>query len=293
MKNKLSPNTINALFQLQKDEITGSLLYKYIARRQKDPYNKNIFEEFAQVEYKHYETWKSYTETDVAPNYLKIFTFKVLSFLLGVTFTVKYLEKSEYTGIKNLNTIASEIPYAKEMVKDEQTHEYALISMLDEERLQYVGSMVLGLNDALVELSGAIAGFTFALANTRLIALSAIITGVSATLSMAASSYLAERAEGNNKALKSSIYTGITYLITVVLMITPYLLLPNDQYVTALGIMLLVVISIILFFSYYLSVTKSLPFLSRFLEMALISLGVSAISFAIGLVAKSLLGIDI
>ena len=47
--------------------------------------------------------------------------------------------------------------------------------------------MVLGLNDALVELTGTIAGLTFVLTNTTLIAMAGIITGIAATLSMAAS----------------------------------------------------------------------------------------------------------
>ncbi|MEG2082956.1 MAG: rubrerythrin family protein, partial [Oscillospiraceae bacterium] len=76
-----------------------------------------------------------------------------------------------------------EVPEAAQISHEEEIHENALIEMLDEERLQYVGSMVLGLNDALVELTGTIAGMTFALMNTRLVALSGIITGVSATLS--------------------------------------------------------------------------------------------------------------
>ena len=73
------------------------------------------------------------------------------------------------------------------MYKSEQEHEAALIELIDEERLRYISSMVLGLNDALVELTGALAGFTFALGNTTTIAMAGFITGSAATLSMAAS----------------------------------------------------------------------------------------------------------
>jgi len=73
--------------------------------------------------------------------------------------------------------------------------------------------MVLGLNDALVELTGTLAGLTFALKNTRLIALSGLITGIAATLSMAASEYLSARTEQeSSRALKSSLYTGGAYV---------------------------------------------------------------------------------
>ena len=165
--------------------------------------------------------------------------------------------------------------------------------MLDEERLHYVGSMVLGLNDALVELTGSLAGFTFAMQNTRLIALSGLIIGISATFSMASSEFLAARSEGRTDALKSCTYTGIAYLITVILLILPYLLLSTTQYVAALVCMLAIVILIIAGFTYYTSVAQDQPFKSRFVEMAGISISVAVISFVVGVLAKQLLGVDI
>src|SRR5690606_11013439 len=98
---------------------------------------------------------------------------------------------------------------------EEQEHEQALIGMLDEDRLQYVGSMVLGLNDALVELTGTLAGLSFALQNNKLVALSGLITGISATFSMASSEYLSARSEGDNNAIKSALYTGVMYIFAV------------------------------------------------------------------------------
>lgn len=249
--------------------------------------------EIAKSERSHYETWKEYTGQDMRPNWLIITFFKVISRILGDTFTIKFFEQGENFGAKELQSIEKEIPEARAIIDEEEEHENRLMALVDEERLHYIGSMVLGLNDALVELTGTIAGLTFALANTRLVALSAIITGVSATLSMAASNYLAERANGNANALKSSLYTGSAYLITVTLMVLPYLLLPNRLYLAAFGIMLGVVVLIILLFNYYISVAQNSPFLRRFGEMAVISLSVAAISFGIGLLAKTLLGIDV
>ena len=165
---------------------------------------------------------------------------------------------------------------------------------MDEERLQYVGSMVLGLNDALVELTGTLAGLTLALQNTKLIALSGLITGVSATLSMASSEFLSARSEGREDAFKSCVYTGIAYCITVALLVLlPYLVFDDEHYLHALGTMLVTVVLIILVFTYYISVAKDLDFKKRFWEMALISLSVAAFSFVIGLLVKEALGIDI
>jgi VIT1/CCC1 family predicted Fe2+/Mn2+ transporter len=86
-------------------------------------------------------------------------------------------------------------------------------------------------------------------------------------------------------------YTGIAYLFTVAFMVLPYLLL--ESYVLALVLMLAAVVVIIMLFTYYTSVAKDLPFGRRFLEMALISLGVAAISFVIGILVKRFLGIEI
>lgn len=203
------------------------------------------------------------------------------------------MEQLEQVGIKDLNEIIKEIPEAKNIITQEEEHEDKLIALIDEEKLKYVGSMVLGLNDALVELSGTIAGMTFALANTKLVALAAIITGFAATLSMAASNYLAERANGSGTAVRSSVYTGMAYLITVVLLVLPYLVLPNEFYMTAFSIMIAIVILIILCFNFYVSVVQSTNFWPRFTEMAIISLGIAALSFAIGIIAKHVLGVDI
>jgi VIT1/CCC1 family predicted Fe2+/Mn2+ transporter len=293
MKKELSPALRRRILKMQKAELDGSILYEYIARRQKLDGNAEALMEMSRSERSHYEMWKSYTGQELRPNYLKVALFKVVSRIFGDTFTIKFFERSEELGINDLKEVKEVIPEAGAVMAEEEEHERRLMAMVDEECLHYVGAMVLGLNDALVELTGAIAGLTFALANTKLVALSAIITGASATLSMAASNYLAERADGNSKALKSSAYTGIAYLVTVVLMVAPYLLLPDSLYMVAFAVMLSVVILIILLFNYYISVAQDKPFLRRFGEMAAISLGVAAISFVIGLAAKALLGVDL
>jgi len=192
-----------------------------------------------------------------------------------------------------LKLLKKEIPEVKKIIADELKHEKQLIEMLDEDRLNYVGAMVLGLNDALVELTGTIAGLTFVLMNTTLIAMAGIITGIAATLSMAASNYLAERADGNPNALKASFYTGIAYLVTVVFLVLPYLLFPQNMFVPALICMIAIVVFLVFIFNFYIAVVKSESFWPKFLEMATISLSVALISFLIGLGAKMCFGIEV
>ena len=281
------------LLAYQRDEETDHLIYTHLARREKNEANHKILARIAADEKEHAAFWGGYTGEKVGPDRLKVLWYSLCAIIFGYTFVIKLMEKGEYTSNRGYSLLVETLPQVKKLIADEQRHEEELTAMLDEERLKYVGAMVLGLNDALVELSGALAGLTLALADTRLVALTGIVTGGAATLSMAASNYLAEKADGHDDALKSSIYTGVAYLVTVVLLVTPYLLFPSDMYVAALLAMLLMVIVIIFVFNYYVAVAKSLPFTRRFTEMAVISLGVAAISFGIGLVAKWVLGVEI
>ena len=154
-----------------------------------------------------------------------------------------------------------------------------------------MGSIVLGLSDALVELTGALAGFTLALQDAKLIALTGLITGIAAALSMGASEYLSTRMEETAKnPLRASFYTVGAYLITVTILTMPFLILKN--YYLSLSCTLSGALLIIALFSYYISVAKDTPFRRRFLEMAGLSLSVAAFSFILGLAIRTFLGIE-
>ncbi|MBQ4620542.1 MAG: VIT1/CCC1 transporter family protein [Clostridia bacterium] len=289
----ISEKAMALIEKMQQNEVTESVIYKKIARFAKGEENKKTLLRLSKEEAAHAEIWKKYTGKMPKAQKLKAFWFAIVARILGFTFAVKLMEKGEEGAQDEYETLLSEIPESAEIRTQEEEHEHALLDMLDEERLNYVGSMVLGLNDALVELTGSLAGFTFAMQNTRLIALSGLIIGISATFSMASSEFLAGRSEGRTDALKSCTYTGIAYLITVVALILPYLLFPAHQYVAALICMLIVVVLIIAGFTYYTSVAQEKPFKSRFLEMALISIGVAVVSFFVGILAKKFLGVDL
>ena len=288
----ISKENMDTILAMQQSELTESAIYKEIASFTKGE-NKETLLRLSQEEFAHSEIWKSYTNVEMKPEKLKVMWYKFLARTLGFTFAVKLMEKGEGVAQNTYEKLADEVPESLGIKAMEEEHEQALLGMLDEERLQYVGSMVLGLNDALVELTGTLAGLTFALQNTKLIALSGLITGISATLSMASSEFLAAKSEGRTDAFKSCTYTGIAYLFTVVFLIAPYLLLGNSQFMVALIIMLVTVVLIIAGFNFYLAVAQDEPFKKRFMEMAVISLGVAILSFVIGIFVKQFLGIDI
>ena len=293
MANTLSPKALAIVKKMQQNELTESVIYEKIARFAKGEENKQTLLRLAREERAHYEIWKNYTGISMKPEKGKVFKFTMIARILGFTFAVKLMERGEGHAQEEYALLAQEVEESTHIRQQEEEHEHALLGMLDEERLQYVGSMVLGLNDALVELTGSLAGFTFAMQNTRLIALSGLIIGISATFSMASSEFLAARSEGRSDALKSCTYTGIAYLITVIALILPYLIFSNTQYLLALVCMLAVVVLIIAGFTYYTSVAQDQPFQSRFWEMALISIGVAVVSFFVGVLAKRFLGVDL
>lgn len=292
-RKTISAQSLEVIRRMQQNEITEWATYRAIAGQIKDEANRAVLLRLADEEKAHAELWASYTGETKKPQRRKVLWRKICARLFGFTFTVKLMEKGEENAQDVYDKLAEEVPESVAIREQENAHEQALLELLDEERLQYVGSMVLGLNDALVELTGTLAGLTLAMQNTRLIALSGLITGISATLSMASSEFLSAKSEGRSDALKSCLYTGIAYVVTVALLILPYLLFSEANYLWALGVMLAIVILIIVLFNYYISVAKGLPFRRRFGEMALISLGVAALSFVIGLLVKQFLGIDI
>jgi len=283
---------IQQILIFQRNEITEHHIYKRLAMAIKSPQNREVIEKIAADELQHYHTWKKFTDQDIQPDRFKIGFYYLVSRLFGFTFGIKLMERGEEGAQINYGQLKGKVEGIEAIILDEDAHEQALIGMLDEESLRYAGSIVLGLNDALVELTGALAGFTLALQNTRLIALTGLITGVAAALSMAASEYLSTRSEETEKhPLKASIYTGIAYIITVAILILPYLILKN--YYACLALTLVLAVLIIALFNYYISVAKDQPFRVRFLEMAGVSLGVAAFSFALGYLIRSVLGVDV
>ncbi|MBD3590030.1 MULTISPECIES: VIT1/CCC1 transporter family protein [unclassified Bacteroides] len=282
---------INNFIRFQRNEITESILYERLALIEKDTNNSRTLKLIAAEEKSHYNILKKYTGKEVAPDYKRIARFYLLARTLGLTFAIKLMESSEENAHSNYDKYAN-IPDLQRLAQDEEVHEQKLIALINEEKLEYMGSVVLGLNDALVEFTGALAGFTLALNDSKLIALTGSITGIAAALSMASSEYLSTKSEGDDKKhpVKAAVYTGIAYLITVVSLVAPFILISNV--IIALAVMLSMALVIIALFNYYYSVARGESFRKRFTEMAVLSFSVAGISFLIGYALKTFTGID-
>jgi VIT1/CCC1 family predicted Fe2+/Mn2+ transporter len=290
-EHKLDAKTADFIKKAKRAELTEYHVYTRLAAIEKNPENAAILRRIGEEEKSHYEVWNSYVPEEVTPDHISILKYVLLARILGVTFAIKLMERNEIDTQAQYDLHVPHLPEVKEIVADEKKHEMELIQLIQEERLNYIGSIVLGINDALVELTGALAGFTLAFANNKTIGLIGLITGSAAALSMASSEYLSTKNEEHDKhPIQAAIYTGLAYIFVVIMLILPYLIFTSP--LAALTAVIIIGIVIIGAFTFYVSVTKDTPFGKHFLEMTAISLFVAGCSFGIGFALKNLFGID-
>lgn len=292
MTNDFTPAQCAVLRSQLTNELTEAIVYDRLALRQPAGHNRDLLAKIAADERKHARQLADLLGEEGAPNRFKAFLNTSVASLFGLTFGLKLMENGEGNAGDTYRNFAGQSTLLTQIAADEDAHETALLDMLDDEHLNYMGAIVLGLNDALVELTGALAGFTFALNGSRLIAVTGLITGIAAALSMASSAFLSARADreatGDRHPGKIACYTGVAYVITVLVLVLPYLVLSNVK--LALVLMLLLALAIIALFNFYISVAKGTSFKRSFGEMASISTAVAAISFGIGYVLDHTMG---
>jgi VIT1/CCC1 family predicted Fe2+/Mn2+ transporter len=287
----ISEDLERTILEFQRKEITEHEVYRKLAEKTRGK-NAEVLKRISNDELHHYNDWKKYTQQEVHPDRLAVLKYSILSTIFGLTFVMKIMEGGEEKAQEAYNRISSELPEATQLVLDEHEHETLLIEMIDEKRLDYISSMVQGLNDALIELAGELAGFTFALQNPRLIGFAGLIAGIAQFLSSSASEieiYLSRKTEENRRALKASFHEGTVYMLTVLLLIIPYFI--STSYHMPLLVTVASAFLIILFFTYYVSVVKSLSLKRMFFTIVTITLGVGGVAFLIGWIAKTVLNL--
>lgn len=284
------------LLEAQRDEITEHRIYRRLAEMTDNPDHREVLNRLAEDERAHYNLLKERTGREIKPRRWRVRLYGELARFLGFRFTLRLMESRENVAQKNYQKIREALPEAddiRRIEQDEFDHEDQLIGAIDETKLRYASSVVLGLNDALVELTGAIAGYTLALQNTRIIAVISLLTGISASLSMAGSEYLSIRTDEKSikNPLRASVYTGAAYIVATLLLVLPFFVLTH--HLAALGWTLGNALLLIFLFTFYISFAKGYSFKRRFSEMVLISWGVAAISFGIGYLARRYFDLEI
>ncbi len=222
-----------------------------------------------------------------------------LAKLLPLSFVLKLMERGEALSQSRYQYISTVLPEAKSILREEQEHEEDLLNLIEEPILNYLRSMVLGMNDAIIEMLGVLSGLTNAISDNTKVALLAFITGFAASLSMSAAEYLSTRHEPEHQdsskrrtPLKAAIFTGTAYITVVLVLILPFLLNLFPPVVTLVFSVLLAV-AIVLLFSFFTSVLMDRPLWKQFFETSAIIGTVIILSGIAGWTIKKLLNVQI
>ena len=280
-----------ALKQLQ-NEADDVAIYSLLEASEKVEENKKVLRKLIAEERRHYAFCQKITGESRSANLFKVIFYTILVKIFGTSFTLKFMESREENAEKFYLDIVDEYPEARDIYEEEMNHENSLISMLKDTKLVNAGGIVLGMNDALVELTGTLSGIALAFSNTKSVGSTGLIMGVAAALSMAGSAYLESKENPSDeiKPLTYSLYTGGSYIITTAFLILPFFIFTNGLY-AVLSMFFFALVAIITY-NFYISVAKELKFLPRVIEMCVITFGVAIISFGIGFLVKHYFGLD-
>jgi len=292
-RKTLHPEAEKQLLKAQKNEITEHFIYEKLSATAKESKNKSTLKKIAEEELKHHDICVNFTCQSVHPNRLKVWMYYLVSVIFGITFSLKLMERAEKRDhITAYAGLSGEMPQFLGITKDEIRHEKQLMELIDDERLNYSSDIVRGMNVAIVEITGTLAGLTFAFEDSAIVVETAIIVGTIMSLSVMSTEYLAARAAPHIESpIKSLLYAGAANLLTIFVLLLPYLLLSNIY--AALAVTIAAALVIIFIFAFYISVVKDLSIKKRFFEMSLVSLGIAALAFGIGLLARSVLHIEV
>ena len=289
--------------QQAKEELFAYRLYAALAERFPEGETRRTLNELAEQEHAHVHFWLGVCgdrEEQVHPSRMKHSLLVLASRLLGPAFTIRWLERGEDKAIATYRDLletdgalsAEQREAVQQMLLEEEHHEKFLEKGVADDRRLYLGAAVLGLNDALVELTGGLTGLASSIADPKLIGFASLVVGVAASMSMAASNFLSvEIGEGSElKPRKAAAYTGTAYILVVVGLVLPFFILSDRR--IALAISWASAVAIIAAFSYYSSVMQGVSFRRRFTVMCALGLGVAVISFAIGKALGAMIGIE-
>ena len=284
---------IHKALRQQQNEIDDFTIYSLLSNKEKNEESKKLLLKIASEEKRHYHFLHSITSREKVPRKIVVSFYVFIATFLGISFSLKLLENREESAKQFYADLIKDCPEAKEIYEQEMYHEVELINMLHDKKLLYAGAIVLGMNDALVELTGTLSGIALAFDKSNIVGATGLIMGIAASLSMAGSAYLEskENPTGMIRPAMYSLYTGVSYILTTLLLILPFFIF--DSILTALLLMFFGAFIAILAYNFYISVAKELPFWQRVREMSYITFGVALISFGIGYCVKHYFGIDI
>ncbi len=283
----------NNLLKQQKEEINQVFIYKKLSEIAKDDSQKEKLLFISKKEQSHYDILKNITQKDLKHSKSSVIFASFIYKVFGMSFSLRRLERKECKSAEIYKGLSGIYPELSHIVEDEKENEKILADLVRNKRLDYASSVVLGMSDALVELVGAMTGFSLAFSDKNSVAIAGLVLGFSASLSMASSEFLASKEEDddNRSPLKAGLYTGLSYFFTVVLLVSPFFIFETLK--SALSAMFCMAVLVIFAYTAYTSVVKQQNFRKKFFTMFFISVSVMIISFLFSYALKEFTGIEI
>jgi VIT1/CCC1 family predicted Fe2+/Mn2+ transporter len=269
------------------DEFSDCTLYDRLSRTvASDSPFKQVLQDLSATEQRHYEFWRKYVPGEEPRlGKLKLYWILFLRRFFGLTFATRYLDRHESTVVKEYEGLARLIPESdrvayEEMVADERDHEKAFAMKVESSAVRYISFVVLGLADALVEISGIHAGWLGLFEKTEIAGLAGVVAGGAASLAMASAAFAQAKQGFSGSARLSAIYTGVSYFITAIILATPYFLTSNM--LMALGSSLTLAVAILAVTTWYSIVIQQKAFLRDFVEILAILFATTLVVFLLG-----------
>ncbi|MDE1869015.1 MAG: VIT1/CCC1 transporter family protein [Candidatus Micrarchaeota archaeon] len=295
--------------QLYRGEMLHKEVYARLAGREKNQTLRSLLLRLAKIEGDHVTIWGRLLDTSLLkPDMFKIsFMTAFISFVrsfLGLALTVKIIEYGETELKARLNKALSmpvnrkqrevilKLEHGMDSVEDplqQQIIEYSPV-------LRNIRDVIFGMNDGLVEVLAAVAGFGAALQQPTLVLLAGFIVAVSGTLSMAGGAYLSteyeksikvEEGRGRSSAKLSAVYVGLFYIIGAAFPLLPFALGFGGYYGIIGSIIITAIVLTIV--SSLISVVSDTSIARRVARTLSISLGIAAVTIIIGVIARHVL----
>jgi VIT1/CCC1 family predicted Fe2+/Mn2+ transporter len=189
------------------DERSASRLYAYLAGSEKDQALRGRFAELARVETIHTAFWRGFLlKRGIAapePSRMAFVWTRFLRRLLGIRRYLSLLEISEATAVEayyqfltSATLEESEKTEVAHLIEDELGHEEELESQFSALPRDNVRDFVMGMNDGLVELLGAVTGLSAVYPlRPQVVGVNGLVVGLAGALSMAIGTWVSVRSQ--------------------------------------------------------------------------------------------------
>lgn len=269
------------------EELFNVHLYRWLSEWVRDSNLQKVLAHFAEEEGKHYDFWKKWSAEPVRYSVWRLRWYQFWAWILGPTFILRLLERREHKTIAEYRRIAVTLPEPDRerllsLISEEETHESELLAAVgaQEPRLKYIGFIVLGLSDAIIEVTGVHAGFLGVSHRPLVAGIAGLIVGFSASISMASAAYLQAKQSTGVSPVRSAAYTGIAYVLAVIVLALPYFLYGSMGGAFWSSVVLAVLL--IAAFVYYSSVLSERSFRREVLESLVVLGATTVLSFLFG-----------